>query len=292
MSRRRMIMVTRPRIDSERLIEEVKKRPCIYSLKAGRGNENHELKNAAWGEIGAAMFTSGWDKTSIAEKDKYVRELQIKWRSLRDNFTRQLRIQEAVKAGVKSQAPKKYVFMDSLSFLLPYVSKRDKYMYTNNTSEEEASITDTNDSSVYCSEDIKPDVSSHDDELDVMEMSPIKPTETTPQPQIQLIPILPKPTPQTAFVSGAIDYNSITASHLKFTAANSQDDQPLKRVAACMEEMIQLQKDETADDPTGNKKFLLSLLPFMKKLPDDVNLEVRLQLVSVLETYIRGMNTK
>lgn len=59
-------------------------------------------------------------------------------------------------------------------------------------------------------------------------------------------------------------------------------------LAQILEQLVQIQKDDKADDRMGNKKFLLSLLPFMEKLPDDVNLEVRLQLMSILQTYSSG----
>lgn len=70
----------------------------------------------------------------------------------------------------------------------------------------------------------------------------------------------------------------------------SESEAPIRRVAKCLEELSSLQKEEKLEDPMGNKNFLLSLLPFMKKLPDHLNLEVRLQLMSVLETYTLGKN--
>jgi thioredoxin-like negative regulator of GroEL len=60
------------------------------------------------------------------------------------------------------------------------------------------------------------------------------------------------------------------------------------RLSSILKELVKIQKEDRADDRMGNKKFLLSLLPFMEKLPDDVNLEVRLQLMSILQTYSSG----
>ena len=60
------------------------------------------------------------------------------------------------------------------------------------------------------------------------------------------------------------------------------------RLSTILTELVKIQKEDRADDRMGNKKFLLSLLPFMEKLPDDVNLEVRLQLMSILQTYSNG----
>lgn len=55
-----------------------------------------------------------------------------------------------------------------------------------------------------------------------------------------------------------------------------------------LKELVNIQKEDRKDDRMGNKKFLLSLLPFMEKLPDDVNLEVRLQLMSLVQVYSNG----
>lgn len=55
-----------------------------------------------------------------------------------------------------------------------------------------------------------------------------------------------------------------------------------------LQKLVDVQKEDKNDDVMGNKKFLLSLLPFLRKLPDDVNLEVRLQLLSVLQSYTKG----
>ncbi|KAJ8937311.1 hypothetical protein NQ314_011950 [Rhamnusium bicolor] len=74
----------------------------------------------------------------------------------------------------------------------------------------------------------------------------------------------------------------------QFSEDEDNNTNATKRMATVLEEVVALQKEERSDDAMGNKKFLLSLLPYMKKLPDDVNLEVRLQLMSVLQTYNSG----
>lgn len=93
--------------------------------------------------------------------------------------------------------------------------------------------------------------------------NPLQPTIGTMQP-VQLIQLQPNSSQVTEEDDG--------------TTIN-------RRVAHVLEQVVAIQKEDKNDDPMGNKKFLLSLLPFMRKLPDDVNLEVRLQLMSVLQAY-------
>ncbi|CAG9766432.1 unnamed protein product [Ceutorhynchus assimilis] len=254
-------MSFKPKIDSQQLIEEVKKRPCLYDIKGVLHNQrsqgNHELKNAAWGEIGAALFQEKWKEFGLADKDAAVKDIQIKWKSLRDNYSRQLRILEQSKAGLIPAPTKKYIFHDMLSFLGPFIAKRDKTIASE----------DSNDSN---------SVISHEDSKANITIDPIEVSTTSQAQQVQYVSIQPKKFTMPTLTP--IDLNSFG------------DEPPMKKVASCLQELVDFQKEDRSDDPLGNKRFLLSLLPFMKKLPDDVNLEVRLQLMSVLETYCNGKN--
>lgn len=249
-------MASRPAINSSDLIKEVKKRPCLYDSRGAHGN--HEVKNAAWGDIGANMFGDKWTAMSLQEKDGLVRDLQVKWKNLRDNFSRQLRLIEQAKAGIGHGPNKKYVFMDQLSFLSPFINKRDKVVVP---TEESKDSTDS-----MFAEDQKPFANSDSNDA-----------TTT---QVHFVPIQPKPSFSTTTFK-PVDINALTIN-------SDGGEGSSKRIALCLEELVTIQKEDRAEDSMGNKRFLLSLLPFMKKLPDDVNLEVRLQLMSVLQTYSGG----
>lgn len=257
-------MPLRPTINSSILIEEVKRRPCLYDNRGVHGN--YELKNAAWGEIGAAVFKDKWSEFSLQDKDALVKDLQTKWKSLRDNYSRQLRLIEQAKSGTGSYPNKKYIFMDQLSFLSPFINKREKFMIATDESK------DSNDS-MFSIEDQKPSFST----ITVGDSNDII---STSQTSVHFVPIQPKPTFTTTTLK-PVDINTLTVT-------SESGEPPYKKVAKCLEELVAIQKEDRAEDTMGNKKFLLSLLPFMKKLPDDVNLEVRLQLMSVLQTYSGG----
>ncbi|KAJ8963077.1 hypothetical protein NQ318_018541 [Aromia moschata] len=107
------------------------------------------------------------------------------------------------------------------------------------------------------------------------------PTTVGSVPQLQFVHIQPKPSLTVASNGTGVQSSSHTA--------NEEDEASVtKRIATVLEEVVAFQKEERNDDSMGNRKFLLSLLPFMRKLPDDVNLEVRLQLMSVLQSYNSG----
>ncbi|XP_060525385.1 uncharacterized protein LOC132701461 [Cylas formicarius] len=237
--------MSKPLINALELIEEVKKRPCLYDFKVAHGNQ--EVKMNAWGEIGVALFKDRWMNFNLHEKEAVVREMQVKWKSLRDNFSRSLRNKEASDSGPPGAKSKKYIYFDHLSFLAPYYQRRNTSSFV--------FVEENRDSNDSTTEDVKP-----------ITVDPIQLTNQS----VQFIHI-----PST--------------SSDQFNSSSNNADMPTgKRIAKVMEELAAMQKEERADDPMGNRKFLLSLLPFMKKLPDDVNLEVRLQLMSVLQTYASG----
>jgi hypothetical protein len=103
-------------IDSEKLIEEVKKRPALYDGRA-HGNNDANARKAYWEEITKDVFHEVWDTSSSNEKEALVKEVQVKWKSLRDAYNRVKKQEkdDQMKGVVKNR--KKYIFYDQLSFL-------------------------------------------------------------------------------------------------------------------------------------------------------------------------------
>ncbi|KAJ8924455.1 hypothetical protein NQ315_007252 [Exocentrus adspersus] len=232
-------------INSSVLIEEIKQHAELYDPKVANGNP--EIKRRAWEEVAESLFDKQWSLFSAQEREAIVRELQVKWKSLRDNFTRVLRKEKEDEQMGLQKTKRKYIYFNQLKFLTPFTSFRKRV-----------------DNVVYLDE-------NRDDsfQYNSNEENPLQTTANATVAPLQFIQIQPK---QSNSASGE-EENSAT---------------PTKRIAKVLEEVVALQKEEKSDDVMGNKKFLLSLLPFMKKLPDDVNLEVRLQLMSVLQTYTSG----
>ncbi|EFA06435.1 uncharacterized protein LOC103313528 [Tribolium castaneum] len=205
----------RSTIDSEKLIEEVQKRPALYD---GKAPGDFGARKALWEEIAEQVFDTEWTTSTAKEREALVKEVQAKWKNLRDGYmrVRKQEIQDETTGYVKSR--KKYVFYDQLSFL------------------ESTIKTPQNPNAIFLQE-------RNEDSLD-----------NTSQEMC--------------------DFNNTTAR-----------DEHLTNI---LQELVKMQKEEQADDKMGNKKFLLSLLPFLERLPDDVNLEVRLQMMSVLQNYSNG----
>ncbi|CAH1365026.1 hypothetical protein MTP99_001338 [Tenebrio molitor] len=232
-------------IDSEKLIEEVKKRPALYDGRA-HGNNDANARKAYWEEITKDVFHEVWDTSSSNEKEALVKEVQVKWKSLRDAYNRVKKQEkdDQMKGVVKNR--KKYIFYDQLSFL-ETINKRTCSPNAIFLQDHEERNDDSMDNTYFSSETsnlFKADQEMYEPNTSTV----VKPLEDTVSEQRE-----------------------------------TED-----RLSSILKELVKIQKEDRADDRMGNKKFLLSLLPFMEKLPDDVNLEVRLQLMSILQTYSSG----
>ncbi|KAJ8736203.1 hypothetical protein PYW08_006859 [Mythimna loreyi] len=103
--------------NTRQFIKEMECRPCLWNINTPEYNDKGS-RESAWLQIGEIMYDE-WDELNLDEKADRVKDLQKKWKGLRDYHTR-----------VKNKKyPKKYVpelqlqrgrkrpFLDMLSFL-------------------------------------------------------------------------------------------------------------------------------------------------------------------------------
>lgn len=265
-------MATRSyRIDSALLIDEVRKRPLLYDAK--QSVRSPESKKEAWDEIADALFGADvFAALSADEKEGLIKEMQVKWKSLRDNFTRVLRKEKAdIMNGVPEEKRRRYVHFDRLMFLAPYCKGS-------------RSSSSGNPNVIYLEEN-----KDSNDSNSMFACATGSSEENNPLYSMDFYDI-----PEAHGGPGRSEEDQKKEVHEGTSAGSSGgtsggiDTTSSARIARVLEEIVRLERDDKADDPMGNRKFLQSLLPFMKKLPDDVNLEVRLQIMGVLQTYLNN----
>ncbi|XP_063624841.1 uncharacterized protein LOC134796600 [Cydia splendana] len=107
-------------LDPESLILEVESRPILY-VKPLPEYANKSLKNDAWEEVAQAL-SCDWESLSPAEENKRCKEVQSKWKHIRDNFRREYQAQNNITSGHQgAKKRKRYRYYDQLLFLIPYV---------------------------------------------------------------------------------------------------------------------------------------------------------------------------
>ncbi|GFO44950.1 dihydrouridine synthase domain containing protein [Plakobranchus ocellatus] len=100
------------RMETSRLIDEVKKRPLIWDPRS-RFYKDNAKRAEQWMEICRTLYPGLAKKGEFEEKRK-VRELQTRFKSLRDSYTKYLKKLRGPEGG---EGLKRYVFADKLSFL-------------------------------------------------------------------------------------------------------------------------------------------------------------------------------
>ncbi|RVE51909.1 hypothetical protein evm_003375 [Chilo suppressalis] len=130
-------------IDCKFLIKAVEKRTPLYdtSIKEYR---DRKLKKKLWNEVYQEVYSpSVWNLMSIKDKTKYEKEVQKRWSSLRHCFRRELSVKKNMPSDGPVKKKKKYLYFDSLSFLLPFMEiDNTEGLYTNENNETENNETE------------------------------------------------------------------------------------------------------------------------------------------------------
>ncbi|CAH0402529.1 unnamed protein product [Chilo suppressalis] len=136
-------------LDPELLIMEVESRPLLY-VKSLPEYANKLLKNDSWEEI-ASKLSFDWESLEKGEKNKRCKEVQAKWKHIRDNFRREYQAQRDVTSGQGAKKRKKYRYYDQLLFLVPHVKDAPisgNYTAASNDSEQTESNVENTDNTL------------------------------------------------------------------------------------------------------------------------------------------------
>lgn len=173
-----------------------------------------------------------------------------KWKTIRDNFVRELMSLNATETGLPASKKKKpYIFFDQLSFLLPHVKG-----YKNNGSNITAPNVDPAD---------------QDERLESNQVPTPSAIQRTP--------------PSTS----AAERQKRQERAKKRPAASQVLSSATKNITNIMEESLQLQKSGLESDKFGNKAFLLSFLPTFDNFSPELSFDVRMQITEVFRTAMR-----
>ncbi|KPJ07113.1 hypothetical protein RR48_07960 [Papilio machaon] len=107
--------------DPEDLIAAVKKRPLLYDKFAENYNDR-TAKYSSWMQV-AQEVTENWNDLDVKDKELRAREVQSKWRNMRDNFRREITDKQITSNGIKKKT--KYRYFQQLIFLLPQFQNKD-----------------------------------------------------------------------------------------------------------------------------------------------------------------------
>ncbi|OCT75262.1 hypothetical protein XELAEV_18030440mg [Xenopus laevis] len=132
----RMKSTTAMLTDSYRLIDLVEERPGLYMTESP-AYHNKYTRRKLWDEV-AANLIDRWENLTDQEKNIKAKEIQLKWKHIKDCYRRELKRQRNEGRGGSSQPKrKKYIYADMLTFLNPCFAKRSSCGNSEVTQEEE-----------------------------------------------------------------------------------------------------------------------------------------------------------
>ncbi|KAJ1522956.1 hypothetical protein ONE63_002093 [Megalurothrips usitatus] len=104
-------------METEQLIAEIERRPGIYDSGCPQ-YQDRVAKWTLWCEV-CEIMTPRWHHLDEDRKAARVKELQKRWKSLRDSFMKELKLQREMQRTGQTANRKKYVFFDQMTFLMP-----------------------------------------------------------------------------------------------------------------------------------------------------------------------------
>ncbi|KAM4019128.1 uncharacterized protein ACNLHF_028483 isoform 3-T3 [Anomaloglossus baeobatrachus] len=233
-------------IDIDLLIQMVHDRPELYDPKVPSYADRYKKKKA-WDEI-CAIVVPDWDLCSEREKNLKAKEIQTRWRSLKDCFRRELTLQKKLESsGLPTHRRRKYVHYEGLLFLEPTMRLRDPVAGS-------AAPTST------C---------NNRDPVEILQPIDIEGPATPPPPPPPPLPPPPAPTPPPP-------------KRIRKKAANTSESEWETHLLDVMNAL----KEKSEEQSDADDIFLRSLLPFVKKVPEERKIDMQLSMMHVVKRFM------
>ncbi|XP_047097925.1 uncharacterized protein LOC124711756 [Schistocerca piceifrons] len=104
-------------LDNATLILAVKKRPCLWDT-SHKYYTDQAVKRRAWEDI-AKSFFEDWDEIPPSDQQAAVEEVQRKWKSIRDYYTREKRREADGLCSIPSNRLKRNPYFELMTFFQP-----------------------------------------------------------------------------------------------------------------------------------------------------------------------------
>ncbi|XP_028677455.2 uncharacterized protein LOC114666675 [Erpetoichthys calabaricus] len=238
-------------IDNEGLIKEVRRRPHLHDL-AHQHYKDRDKRLQAWHEI-SQLLTPDWAQMSIAQQRSRVNAVKTRWRTIKDNFLRQVRQIKETGGGSAAGTAQTILRFKELRFLLPIVEGASAFFSFDTESMEGSK------SSPYAEEDGS--ITTNGDS-----MHPSAQTSEATAVQVK---------------EGEREKTQPKENNQK-TAAND-----------VMGELVTIMRgmaDRSENELCSDFHFCMSIVPLMKEVPRDRVLDMRSDMLNVIKFYTRSNN--
>ncbi|KAM5145432.1 uncharacterized protein ACMZJ9_012753 isoform 2-T3 [Mantella aurantiaca] len=255
-------------IDIGQLIQLVQERPELYNPKTPSYADRYKKKKA-WDEI-CAVVVPDWELCSEKEKNIKVKTVKTRWRSMKDNYAKELRIQRREqRSGSRSSKRRVYAYFSLLDFLRPVMQLRqtENIMDELDDQAEEETLACLDDSRSTSSPLII------NDEVATTSSQVIEATENNPPP-----------------ASAAPTRRVLATPRRRAQAARQpmRAEAPRRRVqqpAPILEEVLHFFIEEARMQRGNHYNLAMSFIPHLEDIPMERLAAATIDILSVMEAY-------
>ncbi|KAM4051692.1 corrinoid adenosyltransferase MMAB isoform 2-T3 [Anomaloglossus baeobatrachus] len=262
-------------INVHHLIEMVKKNPPLWD-QTDPGHSDRIVTRRIWESIFQALVP-GWDDFCRKEKVLYEKQIQTRWRSLRDRFMRELAEEKKVPCGVMAPKRKTYTYMECLAFLRKAAEQRQS---STNVRESDS---ESPPSPPYEPE-LEESATTAGEESDVPLPGPSQPsfiahTVDTFHHQTVLGPRREEKTARKSKreVTDLTDNVLMMLSNMHEQQVSYREEQK--------DQMWHIEQRQQWDNEDGDLLFLKSLLPSLREMPPRWKAECKMALMTVMARF-------
>ncbi|XP_034837675.1 uncharacterized protein [Maniola hyperantus] len=233
-------------IKSGLIVAEVQKRPCLYDTNHMNYGDRAE-KMRSWEEVYEGVVP-GWPTLGQTEKSAAGKEVQKRWRSIRDSYTKAFRQGKCPPPEMCAPGSKRYQYHRQMSFLLRALqNKKPRY-----SQDKYESLSEISNSPQHPPPDDMPRIKH----------------EPLDKPLDKPLDLKTKPEPERP---GTQD-------------KGNQATMAEKKLEIKLDANTILPDDYFDDD----KLFMNSLLPLFKKMDDDTRLLCRIEVLKIIRYALQG----
>ncbi|KAI5643459.1 alcohol dehydrogenase transcription factor myb/SANT-like domain-containing protein [Phthorimaea operculella] len=252
--------------NTELLIKEVQKRPCLWESQ-DPFHSDRAVKNKAWEEVAVIVF-QGWSTLSKEEQTEKLKMIKNKWKNARDYYVREKNRENQEAKGRAAKRKWNCPYFDSLQFLNIKLTQNKKNCCTRPHVDDFPNDPNHTENNTEYNEGDKDYFENNEaEEIEVK----FDPSAWPTAPEMSLFEQSTTSNQTMSPEPSALPSN-----------ADNQADNP-KNLSYHDSFLTRLsQSEDCPSDCDPNVHFLLSILPEMAKMTDRQNFAFRMEVMKAL----------
>ncbi|XP_069623963.1 uncharacterized protein [Ranitomeya imitator] len=110
------------------MVASIQERGPLWDSRDPRHSDQGVLRRL-WLEVAKSLW-DGFDSASPAVKDKFLKQLKTRWRSMKDRFKRVMKKEGQIRSGAAASRTSIYKYSRILQFLRPVLESREAHSST------------------------------------------------------------------------------------------------------------------------------------------------------------------